>query len=1772
MSPGPGPGPEGAGGTLTDAAAARAAFTAPVTGEDGTHVFRLVVTGKVNIAATADVAVRVAAGPKAVEAAFAPDGGTGYAAGETIEVDLRFDRAVTVDIAGGTPSVTLTVGAAPRTAGYLRGSDTRVLTFGYTVQAADMDADGVDLVANSLALNGGKIAAVSDGGLAALGHAALAGGSGRTVNSPTAGGICDRTAAVQTAILERVRADENDASLQCGDIGPVRLVAIGGRLDLSAQARNGRMTALKAGDFAWLANVTVLDLDNHALRSFPAGIFDPLTALSELSIAYNQTQAADRLTSLPPGLFDGLTRLTTLRLEHNDLETLPDGIFEKLTRLTTLTLHGNPGSAAFLPVAAAGPAGGLEAETGERVTLGGDADGPWGGNVVHAWRQVSGTAVALSATDAARPGFTAPALAGPEDLAFELTVTGRGTSLTATDRLSVRIAAAAAVSSVVPASTPIAGNTYRRGETIGIAVGFAKPVTVTGTPQLALSVGANTRQAAYVRGSGTGQLVFEYTVVQADADSDGIAIAADSLAPGTGAIADATGMAALLGHPALAAQAAHRVDGSLTHAFNPMAGICGRTAQVRDALLLSVRARTGDTALGCAQVTEAHLGALSGTLILAHKGIGTLKPGDFANLGGIAALQLDNNDLQTIPAGVFDRLTGLTTLSLHDNRLPSLPDRIFEGLMKLTQLSLNGNPGSADFKPTAMAGPEGGIDVPQGGSVTLGVEVPENGYDDPWGTNVTYAWSRTEGTGGTLTDATAAQAVFTPPATDGTHAFRLTVTGGGGVAGTSTVSVHVGAAGVPPMPVSAVVNGPTLTLTYSKNLQAEPPPASDSGKGQVYLAVVSVPGVRRNIEPVPPSAVEVMGRQVILTFKPSIDPNRVVTLSYFPDNATAESRIRDRGGNLAGAFAGFGVRNETPEGPTVVNIAIRDPAKTYRIGETVGIDVTFSDPVAVTMTGGAPTLALEIGNANRKARWKAGQAAGAVQRFEYTVALGEEDTDGIAVAANGLEVPSGSSILNTADREAAILRHGRYHDPAYKVDGVLPTATAASAAGPTVTVTWSEALDEASAPTGAGGFRVRIGNANGPAVSAVAVSGATTVLSLASAIADGMANVTLEYDPPGTGAKIRDAAGNGAAEIARADALEVTVTPDTRAPEVSGMPTVDGATLVVTFDEALDTASIPAAPGGLTLTVSRSGGSVTAPTVSALSLSSPGTVLTLTLSQAVRGGDAVTLAYAKPSTPLQDRATTPNEVANFTTGSGDVLAVENRTPSVKTVAFVGTAQTYAIDDQVAVDIAFTQAVRVTARPELSLTVGANTRKALYVSGTGSATLRFEYTIVASDEDGDGVAIPADALSTPSGSSIRTVAGSRTVQFGHDAVAADPAHTVDGVLPTATAASAAGPTVTVTWSEALDEASVPTGAGGFTVRIGTADGPAVSAVAVSGATTVLSLASAIADGTANVTLEYDPPGTGAKIRDAAGNGAAEIARADALDVTVTPDTRAPEVSGIPTVDGATLVVTFDEALDTASIPAAPGGFTLTVSRSGGSVTAPTVSGLSLPSSGTVLTLTLSQAVRGGDAVTLAYAKPSTPLQDRATTPNEVANFTTGSGDVLAVENRTPSVKTVAFVGTAQTYAIDDQVAVEVTFTQAVAVATPTARPELSLTVGANTRKALYVSGTGSATLRFEYTIVASDEDGDGVAIPADALSTPSGSSIRTVAGSRTVQFGHDAVAADPAHTVDGVLPTATAASAAGPTVTVTWSEALDEASVPTGAGGFRVRIGNATARR
>ena len=74
-------------------------------------------------------------------------------------------------------------------------------------------------------------------------------------------------------------------------------------------------------------------------------------------------------------------------------------------------------------------------------------------------------------------------------------------------------------------------------------------------------------------------------VTEADTDGDGIAVPADGILLAGGTIVDGYGGAAALGHDAVAADAAHRVDGEKEALTG---GVCERTPQVRDALVAAV--------------------------------------------------------------------------------------------------------------------------------------------------------------------------------------------------------------------------------------------------------------------------------------------------------------------------------------------------------------------------------------------------------------------------------------------------------------------------------------------------------------------------------------------------------------------------------------------------------------------------------------------------------------------------------------------------------------------------------------------------------------------------------------------------------------------------------------------------------------------------------------------------------------------------------------------------------------------------------------------------------------------------------------------------------------------------------------------------------------------------------------------------------------------------------------------------------------------------------
>ena len=89
--------------------------------------------------------------------------------------------------------------------------------------------------------------------------------------------------------------------------------------------------------------------------------------------------------------------------------------------------------------------------------------------------------------------------------------------------------------------------TYAIEAKLSLSVVFSAEVTVSGTPQLALDIGGETRHADYESGTGTNLLLFSYIVAEGDEDTDGIGVPANSLALNGGTIT-AGGLAAKLTH------------------------------------------------------------------------------------------------------------------------------------------------------------------------------------------------------------------------------------------------------------------------------------------------------------------------------------------------------------------------------------------------------------------------------------------------------------------------------------------------------------------------------------------------------------------------------------------------------------------------------------------------------------------------------------------------------------------------------------------------------------------------------------------------------------------------------------------------------------------------------------------------------------------------------------------------------------------------------------------------------------------------------------------------------------------------------------------------------------------------------------------------------------------------------------------------------------------------------------------------------------------------
>ena len=109
-----------------------------------------------------------------------PSGTTYYLAGEVIEFTVTFSAPVTVT---GTPKFAFRLGAATRQAAYASGSDSAALVFARTVQAGEVDSNGISWNSLALALDGGTITQMDATTAARLTHAAQAPLEGHRVDA-----------------------------------------------------------------------------------------------------------------------------------------------------------------------------------------------------------------------------------------------------------------------------------------------------------------------------------------------------------------------------------------------------------------------------------------------------------------------------------------------------------------------------------------------------------------------------------------------------------------------------------------------------------------------------------------------------------------------------------------------------------------------------------------------------------------------------------------------------------------------------------------------------------------------------------------------------------------------------------------------------------------------------------------------------------------------------------------------------------------------------------------------------------------------------------------------------------------------------------------------------------------------------------------------------------------------------------------------------------------------------------------------------------------------------------------------------------------------------------------------------------------------------------------------------------------------------------------------------------------------------------------------------
>ncbi|MBO9600186.1 MAG: hypothetical protein J7559_20495, partial [Cohnella sp.] len=448
--------------------------------------------------------------------------------------------------------------------------------------------------------------------------------------------------------------------------------------------------------------------------------------------------------------------------------------------------------------------------------------------------------------------------------------------------------------------------------------------------------------------------------------------------------------------------------------------------------------------------------------------------------------------------------------------------------------------------------------------------------------------------------------------------------------------------------------------------------------------------------------------------------------------------------NVSGA--GTVTESETPPAgdttqPTVTSVGV--PANgTYRENQTLTFTINTDEAVAVT---GAPNLALTIGGTARTADYKPSDSTGTALKFDYAVQAGDTDTDGIEIGALSV---NGGTIKDAAGNDLVLTLNSKGDTSGVKIDTTAPTVTGVDVPAAKTylageTLTFTVIVNEPVNVTGTPNLGLTIGNASRSA--AYTASGSTgTALKFTYSIpagdadADGIEVGTLTLN----GGTIKDVAGNDLVLTLNGLGDTEDVLVDAVVPSVTsvGVPTsktyIEGETMTFTVNVS-EAVSVTGTPN-LALTI----GSASR-TAAYTASGSTGTALKF--AYAVQAGDADSDGVAVGALTLNggtivDSSGNALVLTLNSVGSTTGVLVDAAAPTVTSVN-VPADKTYVEGETLTFMVNVSEPVAVTGSPSLALTIGDESRTAVYTaSGSTATSLKFAYAVQAGDLDLDGIEI------------------------------------------------------------------------------------------------------------------------------------------------------------------------------------------------------------------------------------------------------------------------------------------------------------------------------------------------------------------------------------------------------------------------------------------------